>query len=51
MNRLFNVKIPVGKNTRLSYNIVPELRGNDLQYPSTYTAVNLLSRMARACPG
>jgi hypothetical protein len=42
MNRLFNVKIPVGKNTRLSYNIFPELSGNDLQYPSTYTAVNLL---------
>ena len=30
MNRLFNVKIPVGKNTRLSYNIFPELSGNDL---------------------
>ena len=41
MNRLFTVNIPVGKRTRLSYNIFPELTGNDLQYPSTYAAVNL----------
>ncbi len=41
MNRLFDVNIPVGKNTRLSYNIFPEFTNNDLQYPSTYVAVNL----------
>lgn len=41
MNRLFDVNIPVGKNTRLSYNIFPELTANDLQYPSTHVAVNL----------
>ena len=41
MNRLFNVDIPVGKNTRLSYDIFPELTGNDFQYPSTHVAVNL----------
>lgn len=40
-NRLFEVKIPVGKDTRLSYRIFPELTGNDLQYPSTYTALDL----------
>ncbi len=40
-NRLFDVSIPVGKQTRLSYDIFPELTGNDLQYPSTYTAVTL----------
>lgn len=42
MNRLFDVKIPVSKQTRLSYNIFPELTANDLQYPSTYAAVTLL---------
>lgn len=41
MNRLFDVDIPVGKRTRLSYNIFPELTAGDLQYPSTYVAVNL----------
>lgn len=41
MNRIFNVNIPVGKRTRLSYNIFPELTGNDFQYPSTHVAVNL----------
>lgn len=41
-NRLLDVNIPVGKNTRLTYRIFPELTGNDLQYPSTYTALDLL---------
>ncbi|MBN8459127.1 MAG: GH92 family glycosyl hydrolase [Verrucomicrobia bacterium] len=41
MNRLFDVNLPVEKTTRLSYNIFPELTANDLQYPSTYVAVNL----------
>jgi predicted alpha-1,2-mannosidase len=40
-NRLFDVSIPVADTTRLSYKIFPEFTGNDLQYPSTYTAVNL----------
>lgn len=40
-NRLFDVNLPVGKNTRLSYRIFPEFTGNDLQYPSTYAAVDL----------
>ncbi|WP_022891305.1 GH92 family glycosyl hydrolase [Agromyces subbeticus] len=40
-NRLFDVEIPVGQRTRLSYMIFPDLTANDLQYPSTYSAVNL----------
>jgi predicted alpha-1,2-mannosidase len=40
-NRLFDVDIPVGERTRLSYLIFPELTANDLQYPSTYTAIDL----------
>ena len=40
-NRLFDVSIPVGATSRLSYMIFPELTANDLQYPSTYTAVDL----------
>ncbi len=40
-NRLFDVNIPVGQTTRLSYLIFPELTANDLQYPSTYSAVDL----------
>nr|WP_221380358.1 GH92 family glycosyl hydrolase [Actinoplanes polyasparticus] len=40
-NKLFDVKIPVGPRTRLSYRIFPELTGGNLQYPSTYAAVDL----------
>ncbi|MFB6612034.1 GH92 family glycosyl hydrolase [Agromyces sp. NPDC056379] len=40
-NRLFDVDIPVGADTRLSYLLFPELTANDLQYPSTYSAVDL----------
>jgi predicted alpha-1,2-mannosidase len=40
-NRLFDVHIPVGADTRLSYKIFPEYTGQDAQYPSTYAAVNL----------
>ncbi|MBK1882551.1 GH92 family glycosyl hydrolase [Luteolibacter pohnpeiensis] len=40
-NRLFDVNIPVGKDSRLSYLIFPELTATDLQYPSTHVAVNL----------
>ncbi|WP_083972014.1 GH92 family glycosyl hydrolase [Actinoplanes awajinensis] len=40
-NRLFDVNIPVGPKSRLSYRIFPELTGENLQYPSTYAAVDL----------
>ena len=40
-NKLFDVHIPVGPQTRLSYKIFPEFTGNDDQYPSTYAAVDL----------
>ncbi|WP_240037276.1 GH92 family glycosyl hydrolase [Orlajensenia leifsoniae] len=40
-NRLFDVEVPVGERSRLSYMIFPDLTANDLQYPSTYSAVNL----------
>jgi predicted alpha-1,2-mannosidase len=40
-DKLFDVDIPVGPKTRLSYKILPEFTGNDSQYPSTYAAVDL----------
>src|SRR4051812_24729486 len=40
-NKLYDVSIPVGPKTRLAYKIFPELTGEDLQYPSTYAAVDL----------
>ncbi|MCF0094033.1 GH92 family glycosyl hydrolase [Micromonospora sp. MH99] len=40
-NRLFDVDIPVGPNTRLSYRIFPEFTGQDARYPSTYAALDL----------
>jgi len=40
-NKLYDVTIPVGPKTRLAYKIFPELTGEDLQYPSTYAAVDL----------
>jgi predicted alpha-1,2-mannosidase len=40
-NKLYDVNIPVGPKTRLSYKIFPELTGEDLQYPSTFAAVDL----------
>ena len=40
-DKLYDVTIPVGPKTRLSYKIFPELTGEDLQYPSTYAAVDL----------
>lgn len=40
-NRLFDVDVAVGATSRLSYMIFPELTANDLQYPSTYSAVDL----------
>ncbi|PWR06959.1 ATP-binding protein [Micromonospora sicca] len=40
-NKLFDVDIPVGPKTRLSYKIFPEFTGQDTRYPSTYAAVDL----------
>ncbi|MFC4035040.1 GH92 family glycosyl hydrolase [Streptomyces polygonati] len=40
-NQLFDVHIPVGPKSRLSYKLFPEFTGHDAQYPSTYTAVDL----------
>jgi predicted alpha-1,2-mannosidase len=40
-NKLYDVHIPVSRNTQLSYKIFPELTGNDLTYPSTYASVDL----------
>ncbi|MEV4658661.1 GH92 family glycosyl hydrolase [Micromonospora sp. NPDC049301] len=40
-NRLFDVDIPVGPKTRLSYKIFPEFTGQDAGYPSTYAALDL----------
>ncbi|SNT58239.1 alpha-1,2-mannosidase, putative [Actinacidiphila glaucinigra] len=40
-NKLFDVDIPVGPKTRLSYKIFPEFTAKDTQYPSTYAAVDL----------
>ncbi len=34
-NKLFDVDIPVGAKTRLSYKIFPEFTGRDAQYPSS----------------
>jgi predicted alpha-1,2-mannosidase len=40
-NKLYDVNVPVGANSRLSYKIFPEFTGRDSQYPSTYAAVDL----------
>ena len=40
-NKLFDVHIPVGPKSRLSYRIFPELTAEDLRYPSTYAAIDL----------
>ncbi|MGV9212877.1 GH92 family glycosyl hydrolase [Micromonospora sp. RB23] len=40
-NKLYDVDIPVGPNTRLSYRIFPEFTGQDARYPSTYASVDL----------
>ncbi len=53
-NKLYDVHIPVARDTQLSYDIFPELTGGDLRYPSTYVSVDLhftdgtyLSRLRR----
>lgn len=40
-NKLFDVNLPVGPKTRLSYKIFPELTAEDLQYPSTFASIDL----------
>jgi predicted alpha-1,2-mannosidase len=40
-DRLYDVRVPVGRTTRLSYVVFPEFTGNDTTYPSTYAAVDL----------
>ncbi|GII55922.1 hypothetical protein Pth03_43110 [Planotetraspora thailandica] len=40
-NKLFDVDIPVGPKTRLTYKVFPEFTADDAQYPSTYVAVDL----------
>jgi predicted alpha-1,2-mannosidase len=53
-NKLYDVHVKVNPNTRLSYEIFPELTGGDLAYPSTYASIDLhftdgtyLSRLPR----
>ncbi|MEV6302887.1 GH92 family glycosyl hydrolase [Actinoplanes sp. NPDC051861] len=40
-NKLYDVNIPVGPKSRLTYKIFPELTAENLTYPSTYAAVDL----------
>jgi predicted alpha-1,2-mannosidase len=40
-NKVLAVDVKVTRSTRLSYLLFPELTGGDLQYPSTYSAVDL----------
>jgi len=56
-DKVFDVDVRVHRQTELSYMLFPELTGGDLQYPSTYTAVDLaftdgtyLSDLARLSP-
>ncbi|MFI5735927.1 GH92 family glycosyl hydrolase [Kribbella sp. NPDC051587] len=41
-NKISDVDLSVGRDTRLSYKIFPEFIDGDLSYPSTYTAIDLL---------
>lgn len=41
-SKVYDVDIPVAGATELSYRIFPELTGDDLRYPSTYAAVDLV---------
>lgn len=40
-NRLFDVDLPVTPQTRLSYKIFPDMIAGDLEYPSTYAALDV----------
>ncbi|HEX3647290.1 MAG TPA: GH92 family glycosyl hydrolase [Pseudonocardiaceae bacterium] len=41
-DKLFGVSVPVQRDTQLTYDVFPELTGNDLGYPSTYVALDLV---------
>jgi predicted alpha-1,2-mannosidase len=40
-DKVYQVSLPVRRDTRLSYDVFPELTGRDLGYPSTYVSVDL----------
>jgi predicted alpha-1,2-mannosidase len=40
-DKVYDVDVPVHRDTQLSYKIFPALTKGDLQYPSTYAAVDL----------
>lgn len=40
-NRVFDVDVPIGDRSQLSYKIIPDMVNGDLTYPSTYAAVDL----------
>ncbi|WP_222854026.1 GH92 family glycosyl hydrolase [Fodinicola acaciae] len=40
-NKIFDVSVPVNRDTSLSYLLFPELTGDDLRYSSTFVAVDL----------
>jgi predicted alpha-1,2-mannosidase len=40
-NKVFDVDVPVTSSTQLSYMIYPDFERDDLDYPSTYAAVDL----------
>jgi hypothetical protein len=41
-NKVFDVDVPVGPSTELSYLIFPDFVDGDLSYPSTYTSLDLV---------
>jgi predicted alpha-1,2-mannosidase len=41
-DEVYQVRVAVRRDTRLSYKIFPEFTGADLSYPSTYVAVDLV---------
>jgi predicted alpha-1,2-mannosidase len=41
-NKLFLLELRITEDTELSYVVLPEPRGDDLRFPSTYVAVDLL---------
>lgn len=41
-DELFDVSIPVTAETELSYRVFPQFIGDDLRYPSTFVAIDLL---------
>jgi predicted alpha-1,2-mannosidase len=41
-NKIFDVDVPVGSSTELSYLIYPDFVDDDLSYPSTYASLDLV---------